>query len=207
MAIDLKKVPRAIYDFTQDWEDYRRAAPKAGADLRSIRKAGLLTQSLRALADSVQQFDAKFLLLQKLLEELQRSSKPGYVNDAKKQGSELKTRSQDLLLATKDASKLLKEVDRELLDIINEHYDRKTPASQKTAETLRIGYQRILGPLRMLLEQSDREFTRISRELAQNLVDMDRAQAPQLDEDGIICPHCKRALSIKEARKKMQARR
>jgi len=207
MAIDLKKIPKALYDFTKDWDDYRRDAPKAGADLRSIRKAGLLTQSLRGLADGVQQFDAKFLLLQKLMEELKRNSKPGYVSDGIKLGNELKTKSLDLLSSTKDAAKLLKEVDRELLDIINEHYGHKTPAGKKTAETLRIGYQRILGPLRMLLEQSEREFTRLSRELAQGLVDLDRAQAAQLDEDSIVCPHCKRALSIKDARKKRQARR
>jgi hypothetical protein len=207
MAINLKKISRGIYEFTTDWEAFRRDAPKGGADLRPLTKAGLLTQSLKGLADAIQQFDAKYLLLQKLMEEIKRNDKPTYRNEASKLGGDLKTRSVQLLNTAKDAARLLKEVDRGLLGIINQHYAAKTANGKQIAETLRVGYQRVLGPLRALLEQSEEEFTRISSELAQNLVDLERAPAPKLDEDHILCPHCQRALSINEARKKMQARR
>lgn len=206
MAVDLKNIPRGIQEFTSDWDKFRADAPKKGADLRSIGKAALLTQSFRGFGAAVQQFDAKFLLLQKLMTELQRNSKPAYVEEAKKQGKDMTARCKLLLGQSKDLSKLLKEVDKDLLAIINAHYKKKTPADTKMAEMLRIPYQQVLGPLRSLAEQAEEEFERIGKELAQGLVDLDRAPAPQLDEDHILCPHCKRALSIKDARKKMQAR-
>ncbi len=206
MAVDLKNIPRGIHEFIADWERFRSDAPKKGADLRSIGKAALLTQSFRGFATAVQQFDAKFLLLQKLMSELKRNNKPAYLDEAKKQGKDLTARCTLLLRQSKDMSKLLKEVDKDLLAIINAHYKKKTPADTKLAESLRIPYQQVLGPLRSLAEQAEEEFERIGKELEKGLVDLDRAPEPKLDEDHILCPHCKRALSIKEARKKMQAR-
>jgi hypothetical protein len=206
MAVQLKNIPRGILEFTGDWEKFRADAPKKGADLRSLGKAALLTQSFRGFGTAVQQFDAKYLLLQKLMTELQRNAKPAYVDEAKKQGKDLTARCALLLGQSEDLAKLLKEVDKGLLALINAHYKKKTPADAKLAESLRIPYQQVLGPLRSLAEQAQDEFSRIAKELAQGLVDLERWPEPKLDDDHILCPHCKRALSIKEARKKMSAR-
>jgi hypothetical protein len=206
MAVDLQKLPRAFYDFTADWDKFRASAPKEGVDLKPVKKAALLTQSFRGFADALQQFDAKFLLLQKLAKEIGRNPKPSFVNEAVKLHDELEPKCKRLKQQSEDLEKLLKEVDGQMATLINDLLKTKQRDDKKKSDTLRVAYQGMLGPLRSAVEQSTAELTKLIRELAERRVDLERPPEPALDEDHIICPHCKRALSIEAARRKMGAR-